>query len=269
MKNLDIEVLDLKLNSGVSRGSLQDACRCIKESFAVLGAANRMVESLRNWDETSNISQDVWANMQLINAETLLAVLDAPAIDAYHDYSLSRTPALFDRLTVFQVLRDQLVVILTEIVDAYQDMTDEEQVAVLELSKKILEQLSFFLFYEFNFDETSFCVQKQERLKVNAAVREYIGKEGLDLEERVLFMLSLYVQYRPTIPSFDFSDEEIDMFYYHVGVLAHDLLDNIDELNPELVRQLARGEIAPEDVVASLLAEPTQPTSVNKLNKFN
>lgn len=260
-----MKVINLDMNTTVLRGSKQDAYKCVKESFAVLEAANLMVESLKDWKQSSNLTKEAYSGIQLMNAETLLSVLSTPAIDMYREGSLSKTPALFDRLSIFQVVRDQLVEILGDVVDAFVDLTDEEVMAIRELSVKILEQLSFFLFYEFNLDVTSVCIQKEEELEVNEAILEYVGKEGLNLEQKVLFMLELYIRYRPTIPSFDFTEEQIDMFYYHTGVVAHTILDNIDALEPNIVLKLASGEISPEEVVASI----SQVKGASKLDIFS
>jgi hypothetical protein len=260
-----MKIINLDLNSAVLRGTKQDAIKCLKECFEVLEASKKMADSLRDWNPESGESQEEHTAMQLINAEILLEKLNTPAIDLYHDGSLSKFPALFDRLEVFQGIKEQLLPILDTIVDAYIDLTEEEKIAVQQLSEKILEQLSFFVFYEFNFNETSYSLKNNQELEVNEVVLDYLGKEGLKLEKKLIFILDIFIHYRPTIPSFDFSDEEIDMFYYYVGVLAHTILDNIDEIEPEIVRKLAHGEIEPEDVIAKLYSSG----EVKQLDLFN
>jgi len=250
-----MKVINLEMSSSVMRGSKHDAYKCLRECFSVLQAANAMVESLRDWSETTNVSTQVYLDIQLQNAEHLLECLETPAIDAYQCGCFSRMPTLNTRLPIFQVLRDQLVVILDDIVDAYIDMTDKEREAVSELSKKILEQLSFFTFYEFSFDATTYSLKEDTELEVNEVVLEYVGRDSYDLTQKVMFMLQLYIQYRPTIPSFDFTDEEIDMFYYYAGVFSHTLLDNIDDLDVEVARKIAHGELDPEEVIAQMFPQ--------------
>lgn len=259
-----MKIISLDLNTAVLRGEKQDALKCIKECFGVLEAANTMVLSLKPWDGTSEDSAESYAAKQLINAEELLARLSTPAIDMYHDGGLSKTPVLYERLEVFQAARDQLYDILDDIITAYVDLTEEEIIAVSELSIKVLEQLSFFVFFEFNFDVTAYSIQQSMELEVNEIVLEYTGKEGLDLDKKILFLLDLYRLYRPTIPSFDFTEEEIDMFYYHTGVLTMSVLDNIDAIDPEVVKKLAYGEISPEEVISNLFPD----REVNKLDLF-
>ena len=250
-----MKIIDLNMNSDVLRGSKDDAYKCIKESFAILEAANAMVQSLIDWEETFNLTRDVYSSIQVVNAEKLLYASSTPAIDMYRMAGLSKVPALSTRLSVYMEVRDQLTDILDNIVDAYIELNNEEKKAVKQLSIKIMEQLSFFLFYEFNLDITSSCLQNNQELEVNEAIKDYVGRESLNLYQKILFLLEIYIKYRPSIPSFDLTDDEIDNFYFHTGVFAHQILDDIDDFDSDVVRKLASGELSPEEVIEQLTSE--------------
>lgn len=250
-----MKIIDMELNSSVLRGEKQDAYSCLREGIVVLKAANVLVESLRDWDSTSNVNKAAYSDMQLVNCENLFDSILTPGIDTYKMASLSKTPVLYERLAIFQYIRDQLYPILEQIVLAYVDLSEDEKTAVKELSLKILEQLSFFVFYEFNFDSTAISIQEKREVEVNDIVQEYVGRESICLEEIVLFMMELYQKYRPTIPSFDFSEEEQDLFYFQTGIYAHSLLENIDALDPDVVRMIIYEEISPEEVLRKLLPQ--------------
>ncbi|GHU59936.1 hypothetical protein AGMMS49975_28190 [Clostridia bacterium] len=247
-----MKIINLDLNSSVLKGNKEDAYECVRESFAVLEAANAVVESLKDWDATSNVSAETVSAVQLDNCEGLLNVLTTEGIDNYNTGRLSKVEALADRLPVVQCLRDQLVPILNGVVEAYVDLTDEEKTAVKELSIAILEQLSFFLYYEFAFDITTKSINENSEIEVHETVYDYVGRGSFSLEEKIRFMLEISIKYRPIIPSFDFTEEEIDNFYLNTGFSAYEILENIDDIDPKLVKQLAYGEITPEEVLDKL-----------------
>ncbi len=251
-----MKMINLNLNTAVLTGTKEDAVRCCKECFDVLKAAKDIVDALKPPEKSADM--ELYSDLQIVGCENLLDSLDTPAIDLYLLAGLSRIAVLYDRLRIFQSVREQLKPVLEQIVMAYVELTEEEKETVQSLSVSLLEQLSFFVYYEFTFDQTLHSIQDDREWEVNEAILEYAGKESLDLKQVITFLLEIYQEYRPTIPSFDFTEEELDGFYYYTGTCAMSLLDNIDMLEPKIAHQLARGEISPEEVLRRIQEEREQ-----------
>jgi hypothetical protein len=250
-----MKIINLELNSSVLRGSKQDAYNCLKESLHILKLSHRLVISLKSWDSSSNIDEEVYTSSQLINCEELLPYLNTPGIDLFKLAGLSKVPVLYDRLVRFQFFRDKLVPILDSVTLAYITLSAEERDIIKKYTVEILKQLSFFIFFEFNFDAMSLSVQEERELEINEVVLDYCGQSGISKDKLLLFMTEIYMQYRPVIPSFDFSDEEKDMFYYRAGLCAYSIIENMDDLDPQIVRQIIDGTVSPEEVVRKILSQ--------------
>ncbi len=250
-----MNIINLNLNSAVLRGSKQDAYNCFSEALHILKLAHKLVLSLKSWDSSSNIDEEVYSSSQLINCEELLPYLNTPGIDLFKLAGLSKIPVLYDRLVRFQSFRDKLVPILDSVTLAYVTLSVEERDIIKSYATEILKQLSFFVFFEFNFDAMSLSVQEERELEINEVVLDYCGQNGISKDKLLLFMTEIYMQYRPVIPSFDFSEEEKDMFYYRAGLCAYSIIENMDDLDPMVVKQIIDGTVAPEDVVKQILSQ--------------
>lgn len=250
-----MKIINLELNSSVLKGSKQDAYNCLRESLHILKSAHKLAVSLKSWDNSSNVDEEVYSSTQLINCEELIPLLNTPGIDLFRMAGLSKISVLYDRLVIFQNIRDKLLPILDSVTIAYITLSEEERDIIKKYTIEILKQLSFFVFFEFNFDVMSLSVQEERELEVNEVVFDYCGQNGISKEKLLLFMTEIYIQYRPVIPSFDFTEEEQDMFYYRAGLCAYSIIENMDDLNPQIVRQIIDGTIAPEDVVKRILSQ--------------
>lgn len=250
-----MKIINLDLNSSVLRGSKQDAYNCLKESLAILKSAHKLAISLKSWDSSSNIEEEVYSSSQLINCEELLPHLNTPGIDLFKLAGLSKIPVLYDRLVRFQNFRDKLVSILDDVTLAYVTLSAEEREIIKKYTVEILQQLSFFVFFQFNFDVMSLSVQEERELEINEVVLDYCGQNGVSKDKILLFMTEMYIQYRPIIPSFDFSEEDKDMFYLRAGLCAYSIIENMDDLNPNVVRQIIDGIVTPEEVVKQILSQ--------------
>jgi hypothetical protein len=196
-----------------------------------------------------------WEDEQLNACETLWNCLDTPGILGYERFSLSSAPVFRERLTAYMAIRESMRPILDEVVAAYATLPEDHRTQILTGTKAILVQLSFFIFYEFNFDQTLNTIENNGAVALNEAVLAYIREFSLDLQKVIEVVCAVHYEYRPTIPSFDFSDEELDNFYYNVGSALFEMLDDIDQLPVDMAKKLAYGEISPEEAIVALRSD--------------
>ena len=263
-----MKIIGLNLNDRVLVGGLSEAHACLEDCINVLRKTKILADSLRDWEQTSNIEETVWNDLQLINCEELLRVLPTPGIDTFKLGGLSRHGILYDRLVHFQFFRREIRPVLDEIVDAYIPLSDLERDQLVVLTQRILEHLSYFTYFEFNFDRTLQSIVEESEISINEAVSSYCGKTHEEPEAVTFFAAELFGIYRPSFPSLDLDEDTIDNFYSIAGIYSYTMLENIDSLDIETIKGVASGELEVEDVVARFISRPSSNKGVKALDCF-
>ena len=247
-----MQIINLDLNTAVLVGGMPEAYNCIKECFDTLASVNTLLESMDTWDPSVCPDEEVWESTQILNCESTLSALNTPGIDTYKLGALSKFPILFERLEHFQFYRLQLSDYLEPIVDAFISLSDEEKETIKELCTKILSQLSYFTFFEFRFDVLAVAEQNNTEQMVYEAIDYYCGKDGKEVMYLLDFILDMYNKYKITLPSTVLDDDTIDKFYYITGMYSYHILDHLDSLDLQVIKDIANEVVSVEDVVAKL-----------------
>jgi hypothetical protein len=256
------------MNTRVLVGGVQEAVECFKDCLGCLERGKELFDSLRDFEAQSNASSEVVEAVQLDNCEKLFSVLKTPGIDAYKFGGLSKYPVLAERLEQFQFFRGQLIDILGIVLDAYIRLSDEEIEQIVFLVRKILEQLSYFVFFEYNFDLTLKSVVGDGELEINEAVENYCGRTKRKVEEVSGFVFDMFGQFRITLPSVELDDDTLDEFYNIAGLYSYPILENIDALDINVIRDIVDEKVSVEDVVSRITSSDLGTSGLENMKLF-
>lgn len=116
-----------------------------------------------------------------------------------------------------------------EYIKPYIPLTDEQVNHLKNLCKNAIGNLSTFIYYEFELDETLNQIKSGEEVTINIDIYNYIKEQKWDLTKTIERLKASVESYRPNLPIFEAHPELEDDFYDKVGSYVHDF-DLVDEL---------------------------------------
>lgn len=116
-----------------------------------------------------------------------------------------------------------------EYIKPYIPLTDEQVKHLKLLCKNAIGNLSTFIYYEFELDDTLTQIKSGEEITVNIDIYNYIQEQKWDLAKTIERLKASVESYRPNLPIFEAHPELEDDFYDKAGAYVHDF-DLVDAL---------------------------------------
>lgn len=104
----------------------------------------------------------------------------------------------------------------------YIPLTEEQNKKLKSLCKSAIGNLSTFIYYEFELDDTLNQIKSGEEITVNINIYNYAKEQKWDLSKTIERLKASVIGYRPNLPIFEAYPELEDDFYDNVGSYVHD-----------------------------------------------
>jgi len=247
-----MRLTELKVRTILQQVSNEQAAAAFEDGYNALVLLNNFKDLLVDEKDYKGEAGGGFEWLQVEEAEVVSNDLNFEGLKFFNRGKCSYTDAIQRRAAssvhYLQLLKERV----DEVSEVFIPMDNETIEMLRELCLTTLGELAYFLYFQFQLEDTLTDLSEGNDPRVNVALAQFVDESGNDLEQVVTFVSEIMTEHRPTFTIFEEFPDLEDPFFEIVGPYVKDFERIIDFVTAEVVRDVIKNAGDVEEIVRDL-----------------